>query len=166
MLAAKPIIQLLAHEGVVAQVRIGAADPIDLASLAGAERLARVDAPCPLQEPLPREHLVSPGKARGESVGGVEDGVGVGNLDVAPQFGRDPARTSRCMVNADVCQEQRQAPLKPYTMPCHRLGGRPRACALRSDTAYQRDTRYNRQGRQMTSPLQRVQGPRRLPRAI
>src|SRR5262249_61149727 len=60
-----PPVQVIAHELVVGQVRVSPADAVDLLGLAGAERLVRVQAPVPLQKPLPAQDLVDAGDAAG-----------------------------------------------------------------------------------------------------
>ena len=55
-IAAKAVIRVLAQVGGVARVHRGAVTPIDRAVLVGAERLAWVEATCPLREILPTKH--------------------------------------------------------------------------------------------------------------
>ena len=49
----QPLVQVLTHKRVVHQVRVLAADAVDLVSLVRAERLVRIQALDALQEPLP-----------------------------------------------------------------------------------------------------------------
>src|SRR6266511_758898 len=70
----------------IAQVWIGAANPVDLLALAGAERLVRVEAPGAFQQALPAQHFVEAGDAPGIVVGSIEKrGVGVGDFNGASQ---------------------------------------------------------------------------------
>ena len=73
------------YKGVVVQVWVGSIDAVNLLVLTRTEILSRVEAPDALKQTLPPQHLVQPGNAAGETVGGVEEGcVAVGDFSRAP----------------------------------------------------------------------------------
>ena len=80
-----------AHEAVVAQLRVGGADPVDLLLLAWPEALVRVEAPDAVEQALPAENVVAAGDHAVEIVDRVENrGVAVGDLRFErEQIGRD-----------------------------------------------------------------------------
>lgn len=76
---------MLGNEFVVDQMRVIAADAIDLLRLARRERLVRVEAAGRAQQALAVEHVLDAGDAAGEVVGRVEQGgVAVGYLRRRP----------------------------------------------------------------------------------
>src|SRR3954447_25015997 len=72
-----------------------AADPVDLADLAGAEAFGRIEAPDAFQQSLAPQHLVTAGDAAMEIVGDVEKrAVAVGDTGIERQqvvWNRTPA---------------------------------------------------------------------------
>ena len=80
---------MLRDEVVISQMRIGAADAVDLLVLAVPERLVRIEAPCPFQQALAAQDFVDAGNATGETIGGVEErGIRVGQFHIATQHFR------------------------------------------------------------------------------
>lgn len=65
---------MLGDEIIIAEMRVGGADAINLRKLAGAERFLLVEAPDALQQTLAAEDFVQAGDAAGETVRGVEEG--------------------------------------------------------------------------------------------
>jgi len=73
-------------ELVIAQMRIGATNPVNFLALAGAERFLRVEAPDAFQQALLAQHFVEAGDAPGIVVRNIEQrGVGVGDFNGAAQ---------------------------------------------------------------------------------
>src|SRR5207253_8351884 len=99
--------------GVVDQLRVGGADPIDFLHLAGTELFVRIEAPQALQQSLAAQDFVTAADHAVEVVGDVEDrrvAVGHGRVE-REQIGRDGAAFDR-RVNA---VEQVHRGLDPYT---------------------------------------------------
>ena len=86
--------QVRGDEGVVGEVGVLAADAVDRLALAGAQALARIEAPRAFEQALAAQHLVAAGDAAVEVVGDVEEGaVAVGDAAVErEQLGVDARR--------------------------------------------------------------------------
>ncbi len=82
----QPALPVRAHEGVVVEMRVGGADPVDLFLLARSQGLVRVEAPDAREKPLPAQDLVAAGDDAVEVIRDVEDRrVAVGDLRVERQ---------------------------------------------------------------------------------
>jgi len=67
--SAQPFFEVFGDEGVIIQVGVGPADPVNLFNLAGAEGFMRIETPDALEQALAAEHLMQAGDASGETVG-------------------------------------------------------------------------------------------------
>src|SRR5262249_61154931 len=72
----KPALQIRAHEGIVVEMRIGRADPVDLLLMPGSQRLARVETPDAFEQALAAQDFVAAGDPAMEVVGRVKDRLG------------------------------------------------------------------------------------------
>src|SRR6478672_2675110 len=90
----EPARQVRGDEGVVGEVGVLAADPVDRFALPRAQALARVEAPRAFEQTLPTQHLVAAGNAAVKVVRDVEEGtVAVGDAAVeGEQLAIDEAR--------------------------------------------------------------------------
>src|SRR5690349_9876163 len=69
-------------EVVVVQMWVTSMNPVDLFTLAGAERFVWVQTPNPFEQTLTMQHFVQTGDATGVAIGGVEEGsVAIGNFN-------------------------------------------------------------------------------------
>src|ERR1051325_7948385 len=99
----EPIVQMFGNEPVIAQVRVGAINPVHLLRLAGAERFPGIKAPGPLQQSLAAEHFVDAGDATCKSVCSVEDGgIGVGSSSMPGMQPANPFAASKMAALASV----------------------------------------------------------------
>src|SRR5262249_60663593 len=74
----KPALQIRAHEGIVVEMRIGRADPVDLLLMPGSQRLARVETPDAFDQALAAQDYGSAGEQATEDVRVMEGGRGAG----------------------------------------------------------------------------------------
>src|SRR5579862_546847 len=78
---AKPFIQMLLYKGVVLQLRIESAHPVDFIDLAWGKFLIWIETPSPFEQPLASQDLMNSGNASTKLIGRVEDcGIRVGDL--------------------------------------------------------------------------------------
>ena len=72
---------MLLYKGVILQMRIGSAHPVDFIHLARGKFLAWIETPSPFEQPLASQNFVNPGDASTKLIGRVEDcGIRVGDL--------------------------------------------------------------------------------------
>lgn len=72
---------MLGDEIIIAEMRVGGADAINLRKLAGAERLVLVETPEAFEEALAAEDFVEAGDAARKTVRGIEEGgIAVGDF--------------------------------------------------------------------------------------
>src|SRR5262245_4539345 len=80
-MSSHPDVEILAHELVVGEMRVSAADPLDLFELPRREVLVRIETPSAFEQSLPPKDFMKPGDASVKVVRGIEKrGVGVGDL--------------------------------------------------------------------------------------
>src|SRR6185503_15192448 len=88
-------------EFVVSQMRIGAADAIDLFTLAGAKIFLGVEAPNAFKQALPSQQFVNTRDAADVAIRGIEEsGIAIGDLDRAPEQLRRDRHVAGCEATA------------------------------------------------------------------
>src|SRR5690242_19731252 len=83
---AEPLVAVCGDKGVIREMRIRAADAVDLFALAKSERFIRVEAPDAFEQALAPQNLVDTGDAAAKAIRHIkEGGVGVSDFDATPK---------------------------------------------------------------------------------
>ena len=106
-------------EGIIAQFGPGPPHPVDLPALTGTQAFPLVEAPDPVEQPLPPQDLMETGDAAAETVGGVEvSAVAVGDGDSGRGEGRvNTPRAAALQQRDGNARIDRPMPEKPADEP-------------------------------------------------